>query len=65
MPEAIKVTFCLAFGLIGNVIYNHFDVFVKVYNVNVCAMLAFCGLKLEMSGLFAMSLTKHFVFNVL
>ncbi|OUJ62231.1 hypothetical protein BTO03_05295 [Vibrio parahaemolyticus] len=37
----------------------------KVYNVNVCAMLAFCGLKLEMSGLFAMSLTKHFVFNVL
>ncbi|EGQ9825536.1 hypothetical protein FV765_06920 [Vibrio parahaemolyticus] len=31
----------------------------KVYNVNVCAMLAFCGLKLEMS------LTKHFVFNVL
>ncbi|KAB0321992.1 hypothetical protein F6W79_02970 [Vibrio diabolicus] len=37
----------------------------KVYNVNVCAMLAFCGLKLEMTGLFAMSLTKHFVFNVL
>ncbi|TON84087.1 hypothetical protein CGH49_03780 [Vibrio parahaemolyticus] len=37
----------------------------KVYNVNVCAMLAFCGLKLEMSGLCAMSLTKHFVFNVL
>ncbi|WP_226421541.1 hypothetical protein [Vibrio sp. E14] len=37
----------------------------KVYNVNVCAMLAFCGLKLEMTGLFAMSLTKQFVFNVL
>ncbi|EGR2261135.1 hypothetical protein EM74_014370 [Vibrio parahaemolyticus] len=37
----------------------------KVYNVNVCAMLAFCGLKLEMSGLFAMSLTKHFVFAIL
>ncbi|TOK26816.1 hypothetical protein CGI22_05640 [Vibrio parahaemolyticus] len=37
----------------------------KVYNVNVCAMLAFCGLKLEMSGLLAMSLTQHFVCNVL